>query len=332
MTLPSQNREDLFSLWSTGVDAMRTGNIQLGIDCYTKLTEQDPDEPTNHWTLGMALLAAGDYVRGFEEIEWRWHADLNGNEHDLALQHVPRWRGEDLTGKSIVLFHEWGLGDSIMMLRYLPIVRAMALSTTVVLPKPLHRLLPSMRVVEQVSPDERFDYRCSLYSLPPIFGVLPAPYLSVEVTGPMMAGYNVGIAWSGSKDNARDGVRSVDLRKFLELIRFPPGHNVFSLQTTDLKDAHPLGVKTPALSNFADTAAVIQMMDCVVTVDTASAHIAGAIGHPNAHVLLDYAQDWRWYRGKDWYPTLNMHRQKSIGDWESAFASARKMLAWRTMC
>jgi len=320
-------------LWRKGKEAVALGDTADAVECFRQLVKQEPWEPAHHWSLGMALLSVGDYQRGFAEIEWRWHPYLNANAFDKALfaRGVLRWQGEFLAEKSIVLFHEWGFGDAIMMLRYLPMIRQIAKSVTVVLPTLLCRLAScdGVRVVDEL-PNDHFDFRCPLYSLPPIFGIDSGPYLSPSQTlidwwrfrlsaaNASNDRRKMGIAWSGSKTNQRDAVRSLALDEFLRLLNHND-YDLYSLQATEKDIARRCGVTTFYFDDFADTAALMSLMDCVVTVDTAAAHLAGAIGHPNAVVMLDYAQDWRWYRGDEWYPTLNKCRQPSLGDWAGAF-------------
>lgn len=315
------------SLLDQGREAVLDGSTALAVEHFTRLVETDPQEPAYRWNLGMALLANGDYDRGFEEIEHRWHVSLNGNRHDITLvdHGVPKWAGEDLTGKSVIVFHEWGLGDTIMMLRYLRIVQQRARAVTVVMPKILHGLVSNLGVrLESEVPDNagRFDLRCPMYDFPKYLGLPSRPYLRPLKWLPgRMRGYRVGIAWSGSKTNARDSVRSIDVMQFLKMLNPTNRSDItfHSLQTTDLTEANYRCVLIHNLRDFSDTAALIARMDCVVCVDTASAHLAGALGHMNSHVVIDYACDWRWHRASDWYPTLKVHRQQSVGDWRSAF-------------
>jgi hypothetical protein len=304
------------SLWEQGSLAVTNGDTAEAVACFGRLVESDPEEPAHHWSLGMALLAAGDYERGFEEIEWRWHPLLNGNDFDKQLKDVPRWRGESLVGKSIVLFHEWGLGDAIMMLRYLPGVKLLAGSVVVVLPKPVCGLacVPAFDAV----PDQHFDFKLSLFSLPRVFGIWPEPYIKpdperVDRWRPWIgnAKRKIGIAWSGHKDNARDAARSIELKQFLRLLK-PKRCDLFSVQATDYESAGQNNVRTFEFESFADTAALMSLMDCIVTVDTAAAHLAGAIGHPNVNVMLGYAHDWRWYRSAEWYPKIKTYRQERL--------------------
>jgi hypothetical protein len=137
----------------------------------------------------------------------------------------------------------------------------------------------------------------------------------------------IGIAWSvklGSEAEHPNARREIPLAQFLTLLD-APDCDFYSLQTQQPEEANALGVHAFALDDFADVAALVSLMDVVVSVDTAAVHLAGALGHPNVNVLLPYAATWRWLNGNVWYPRMNLCRQKSPGDWASAFADLKSL-------
>lgn len=312
-------------LWQLGSDAVNAENRELAVQCFRELTTLQPWWPDHHWSLGNALLALGDYANGFAKLEWRWHPRLNGNAFDKELERrgVPRWAGESLAGKSIVFYQEWGLGDTIMMARYALEATKAAHRVAVVANRSLVRLIEQQGMASfDAVPDQRFDFRCPLFSAPNLMGFWPLerPYIKAAgATSRLPPRPRMGIAWSGNRRNCKDAVRSIELGEFLRLLGGVP-HNLISLQKHDNHSADAYGVHVPQVDDFADLAALMMQMDCIVTVDTAAAHLAGAIGHPNATVLLYRPQHWPWYRAKDWYPTLKCATQHEAGDWPSAFA------------
>jgi hypothetical protein len=128
----------------------------------------------------------------------------------------------------------------------------------------------------------------------------------------------VGIAWSSIRDV--NYWRSVPLGEFLGLLPVPPDWSIVSLQTLEQDAARELGVVTPAIQDFADMAAIASLMDEIVSIDTATLHLAGAIGHPNAFGVMPHVMCWRWLNGNPWHPVLKLCPQRTVGDWPSAFA------------
>jgi hypothetical protein len=263
----------------------------------------------------MAFLHAGNYQRGFKEFEYR-HRD-NPVIHRMWRYGVERWNGEP--GR-LALLHDWGLGDTIMMLRYLPLLWANIL--TLFVPTALVSLARQFNceIFDHISEKINFDYYLPIMSLPIFIEDIPsAPYLTVPAESKRFwhqgNGRHLGIAWSGDPKHTRDATRSIALETFLTLL--PKGYTLHSLQTGDQVGALANRVVVHPFEDFAHVAALMANMDMLIMVDTACANLAGAIGHPDAHVLLDYDHDWRWSRAKDWYPTLHVHKQTRRGDWSS---------------
>lgn len=290
-----------------------------------------PKSPHAHWNKAQALLSLGDYVAGFREFEWR--LTLFGDW--LASSGALLWRGENLSGKRVLLCHEYGYGDSLMMLRFVPVLKEQGADITLLLPKALVGLALQfdVQVLHEVPRRfDGFDYLCPMFSVMAGLGVgvgdIPAPpYISANPAKRISKGKrpNIGIAWSGNRTHLRDAHRSIDIDLFLSLFDHR-GSALYSVQASESDEAAKRGVITPAYEDFAASASVMLSLDHVVTVDTAAAHLAGAIGHPSVHLLLSYSHDWRWHNARAWYPSMNLHRQDVPGDWASAFAKVNRCL------
>ena len=281
-----------------------------------------------------ALAATGCLKEAWDHYEFRWlNEPLRSLRHNASR---PAWSGQDLHGKTVMLRVEQGFGDMIQFLRYAPHVRA--LGAKVILPKfsDLARDFPGIDTVFEGAPPP-YDYYVNLLSLPRIFGTdlasIPAdvPYLRVDDAraskwagrmGPSTS-TRVGVVWAGNPAHHRDTERSIALRELaplfvLEDVRW------FSLQkgaAVAAIETLPVGCKLVELGSelmdFSDTAAVISQLDLVVCVDTAVAHLAGALGKP-VWLLVQSDADWRWLRNRDdspWYPTMRLFRQCQSRDW-----------------
>lgn len=304
-----------------------------------------PDLAEAHRNRALLRLLEGDYAEGWPEYEWRWRVP-SGERPSLGL---PRWQGQPLAGRTLLMWGEQGLGDVIQMVRYAPLVQERWGARVVVQCQPrLHPLLAAARGIEGlVAHDTRpegCDFFAPMFSLPEICGTrvatIPAvvPYLFAEpariarwrdaLAGP---DFKVGIAWQGNPGVAGDHFRSVPLEHFARLADCP-GVRLFSLQKGPGREQLPaLGPAVPIVDladsldedggAFADTAAAMRNLDLVVTSDTAIAHLAGALG-VRAWVALQIAPNWRWLLDRDdspWYPTLRLFRQTRAGDWAAVF-------------
>jgi hypothetical protein len=258
----------------------------------------------------------------------------------------PQWRGESLAGKTILLHAEQGFGDSIQFIRYLPMVVAAGATVVLEIPDDLRPLIGRVEgvaaIVRRGDPLPPFDLHCPLMSLPLAFGTrldsipahvpyLHAPPLSLEKWRARLLPADVpriGLVWSGKPTHKNDHNRSIPITRLAPVLR-KPGFQFVSLQK-DYRAADRAELKTypalirldDALSDFADTAAVVAALDLVIAVDTAVAHLAGAMGKP-VWILLPAIGDWRWLRQREdspWYPTARLVRQPRIGDWASVIA------------
>lgn len=297
-----------------------------------------PDNPDAHLNRGLARLIQGNLRQGFEDYEWRWRV-VGGDFKPLPAFSQPRWRGEDLQGKTILLWAEQGLGDTLQFIRYANLVRDRGGRVIVECQPSLQRLLSTLPAIAQViaqgDPRPAFDTYSPLLSLPQVLGTrldtVPAvvPYLHAPIVKPLTApngDLKVGIVWAGNPNHRGDRYRSCPFHHLLPLLQ-TPGVTFYSLQVGRSADltAHPsltihdLGAE---FDDLADTAAAIAALDLVITVDTAVAHLTGALGKP-VWIMLSYAPDWRWLLDRSdspWYPSARLFRQSHAGDWGGVVA------------
>jgi len=307
-----------------GIAHFRQNQFAEAIAAFDAALQINPDDCYARWNRATALLSIGDYARGFVEhdvawrlFNWRGFGPI-GNDID-RVQALPLWRGEE--GVRLLAYHELGFGDAIMAMRYLPELVRRA-KVTLVLDQSLVRLARTFGVeVACKLPDDltAFDYKL------PFFGVMSA-LKQTEDTIPAAPyipsvwfheGGKIGIAWSGRTQTA------FTLERFLQLLDHD-GFELYALQPGPLADdrVEPL----PAGSDFVDVLVRIEEMDHIVSVDTAAIHLAGAMGHPSAHLLLPCLMDWRWWRSTTWYPALKIYRQVSPDDWSTPFARLNERL------
>jgi tetratricopeptide (TPR) repeat protein len=349
--------------YNLGYTLRRAGQVEAAIACYRQAIALSPDMAMAHKNLGHALLLLGDFVPGFQEIEWRWQQP--GWARRPLTQ--PEWDGSDLTGKTILLYAEQGLGDTLQFIRYVPLVKARGGQVIVECQADLMPLLAQLpecdRWVPQESPLPAFDVHAPLMSLPRILGTtvetvpvripyiaagvrrqkaeeikFPSPTSLTSLTSPLPTPHSllpikVGIVWAGNPGHRNDRLRSCGLEAFRPVfevanVRFVSLQKGAAAQQLQDDPECPVADWSDRLETFVDTAAAIAELDLVITVDTAVAHLAGAMGKP-VWVVLMFAADWRWMVGRDdtpWYPTMRLFRQTSPGDWAGVFARVQEEL------
>ncbi|MBF2026439.1 MAG: tetratricopeptide repeat protein [Oscillatoriales cyanobacterium C42_A2020_001] len=325
------------------------GDLQTAVQYYDQATAIDPNFAEAHWNKALTLLLGGDLQRGFEEYEWRRHVNLPSFK-SLRDFPGPRWDGAPLNGQLIYLHAEQGMGDIIQFVRYVPLVVQQGGRVILECHPPLMNLFSNLPGVERLVPygssPPGYHIQAPLLSLPYIFGTsaetVPAtvPYIHPPRSSVCLPASNspsnlkVGIVWSGNPENPYNRTRAVPLDLLLPLVNLP-NTTFYSLQ----KDLQPTDQSLLAaypqihdlrslMPDFVDTAALIQQLDLVISIDTAVTHLAGALGKPT-WLLLPFAPDWRWMLHRDdspWYPTLQIFRQPTAGDWESVLHEVREKI------
>ena len=335
---------------------LHSGRPEDAAAAYDSAVTERPDYAEAHYHRGSALLLRGHFERGWRDFEHRWQVADCG--FDRPVLQAREWRGEKLGGRSIVVYAEQGMGDSMQFARFLPRLAASGARVTFLCHPRLVRLFrpfaAAMEVTAFSDAERRFDFQCALMSLPERFGVglrdLPGsvPYLFAETT--LVAkwrsrignkGFRIGICWQGNPLGKIDRGRSIPLAKYQPLAAVP-GVRLISLQKTHGLDqlAHlPAGMNVETLGvfdegedAFIDTAAIMQGLDLVITSDSAPAHLAGALGCP-IWVAVKRVPDWRWMlEGGDspWYPSMRLFRQPAREDWDSVFAAMAEALGTLT--
>jgi len=317
----------------------------------------DPRSAEAHYSLALVQLLQGDFERGWVEYEWRWQA--RGVRRIKPNFHQPLWDGSDLTGRTILLHAEGGLGDTVQFIRYAALVKQRGARVVVDSQPALVALLGRCSGIDEVIPRGSvlpdFDVHAPLMSLPFIFGTrlatIPAAasYLSVdpelverwraEVAG--LPGLKIGIGWQGSPQHYQDRVRSFPLACYEPLARLA-GVHLISLQKHAGREQIPefaarfpindLGDRLDEASGaYLDTPAAMQSLDLVITPDSSLAHMAGALGVP-VWLALPHVPEWRWLLDRDdspWYPTMRLFRQTRPGDWQGVFQRMAAELADR---
>ena len=310
-----------------------------------------PHDAYAHWNKGLAALYGGDFATGWREYEWRWaKPDFAANKRDYPQ---PHWRGDsDVSGKTILLFSEQGLGDTIEFCRYATLLAERGATVLLDVQAPLVPLLKTLPGVASVFARgdalPAFDLQCPIMSLPLAFktdlATIPArmPYLapSPEKIALWQAKLGakskprIGLAWSGSPTQKNDRNRSTTLERLAPLL----GESKFEFHVLqkDIRDNDratlarfsDLRVHGEALADFDDTAALTSEMDLTVSVCTSILHLAGAMGKP-AWGLLTFSPDWRWLMDREdspWYPGMRLFRQTKVGDWDGVVARVRAAL------
>jgi tetratricopeptide (TPR) repeat protein len=311
---------------------------------------------------GVAHLLAGDLAAGFADYAWRWK--LGGAARSKPRADVRDWEGEALDGKQVLVFGEQGYGDCLQFVRYVPCLKNVAAGVTLLAEPALLRLfrasLPGVDVTDRLPEGDElrggYDVQVAMLCLPRVFATtletIPAetPYLTFDPAAAarwaarlaaLPEGPKVGLCWAGDARRhnpvlaAMDARRSLKLRQLAPLVAAPEARFV-SLQVGEAAaEARepPPGLSlvdwASDLGDFADTAALIAGLDLVITVDTAVAHLAGALGRP-VWILSRHDGCWRWLEGRDdspWYPTARLFRQASPGDWDDVIARLAAALA-----
>jgi tetratricopeptide (TPR) repeat protein len=309
---------------------------------HLKAVQLDAESGVFHWNLGLLLLLKGNLNQGFKEYEWRWknpQSSLAAGKREFI---EPLWLGDQhLKNKTILIYCEQGLGDTIQFSRYVPLFNQLECTVILEVQASLVSLFKNMPGISAIFAKgqklPKFDYQCPIMSLPYAFDttidtIPPIQPIFLEeakitewekILGPKYKP-RIGLAWSGSITHGNDRNRSIDLEQYISYLI--PEFEYISLQKevrevdnevlrkSDIRDF------SEKIHDFSDTAALVSLIDLVITVDTSVAHLAASLDKPTL-ILISHTPDWRWMMNRDnspWYPTVKLYRQQNIGDWQSA--------------
>jgi cytochrome c-type biogenesis protein CcmH/NrfG len=331
-----------------GAALLSLGQFEESIDASRNAIQRKPDLPGAHLNLALAELVLGNLERGWPEYEWRLRCSNVVRPRKIPFR---VWDGSQIDGKKILLYSEQGFGDAIQFIRYVPMVRDLGARVVLECPDALLPLFRGFPGIDQIlavgTPLPICVFQCALASLPGMFKTTlhsipaPIPYLTADANAaeswrkriePSADVLQVGLAWAGRTENRNDRNRSIRLEAFSPLASVN-GVRFHSLQTTRTTNA-PLTLSdwSNSLKDFGETAGMIANLDLVISVDTAVAHLAGAMGKP-VWLLLPFLPDWRWMLDRTdspWYPTMRLFRQKATGDWDDVIRRVTEELAKTT--
>jgi hypothetical protein len=318
------------------------GKLTESMAAYDRALELRPDFAVALFNRSLLRLRTGDLISGLPDYEHRWHL----TKRRAFIQ--PQWHGQPLDGARILLYPEQGLGDTVQFLRYVPLVQAAGGQVVLEVQPQMRRLVAHLPEAAEIicvgEPLPPFDWHCPFMSLPLAFGTtldtIPArvPYLTIPQEADVIrvfpsedSGLRVGLVWAGSPAHLRDRFRSIPLELLKPLFGLE-GVQFYSLQmgpaAEELREAGALAKMidlAPKIEDMADTAALINNLDLIIAVDTAVAHLAGALGKP-VWAMLPLVPDWRWLLDREdspWYPTMRLFRQSTLGDWASVVEAVR---------
>jgi len=334
----SREPESAQALCNLGIALHQSQRHTEALDAFDKARRAAPDSPIVRVNRAMLLLLLGHWEEGWAEYEWRWKLPRRRRP---AV--APIWDGSVVRHRSLILYPELGMGDTIQMLRYLPLVSGRIDRTTgakllLACQQPLTRLISGIPGIELVQPEAEVSplaFEMPLGSLPRLFktrsdSVPPQPKtLFVPESSPaaqrvkLLPKPRVGLVWAGGADHLDDATRSMPLA-FLRSLVGAADCSIISLQKgraenelEEIDFSSSITSLSPLLTDMAETAAVIRELDLVISVDTSVAHLAGTLDKPT-WLLLPYASEWRWLLGVEttaWYPSMKIFRQRRRGDW-----------------
>lgn len=340
------------SAWNNYGNVMREmGHPERAIPFLQQAIILDPNNVTARFNLAVCYLQLGDYAQGWPAYEARWQYEhLAGT---LPKFNVPRWTGQNLTGKTILVVGEQGHGDNIQFSRFLFNLHALGGKVLLQVTDGLIPLFNGSNIISwtgsynDTPPD--FDYWVPIMSIPGVLGItvdnIPQiiGYLGADANlqkqwldrmGPKHR-MRVGLCWSGRRDSWINQHKGMPFDQALDLVKQNLDYEWYNLQADASEDEVEqlvnLGVKIypGSISSFADTAALIMNLDVVLSVDTAVAHLSAALARPTWVMLNQFAVDWRWLLNRDdspWYSSARLFRQPKLGDWQSVVQKVSKFL------
>ena len=358
------NQESAEACNNCGNVLREMGRLDDAIACYDTCLRLNPNWLVAHWNKALIFLLKGNFEVGWSLYEWRWQV----KDFPSVKRHFtqPLWLGEvPLNGKTILLHSEQGLGDSLQFCRYLPLVKASGANTILAVERPLARLLGTLDGVDKLISEgdnlPPFDYHCPLLSLPLACGTkrledIPQniPYLKINPEQNRIWAQKlgkkirprVGLVWAGGirpqaqflSINRRRNIAFALIARlqcdgidFFSLQKGAPDEEQLPLLKTQYWYGDNFHIHTQDLHDYADTAALINQLDLVISVDTSVAHLAGALGKV-VWLLLPANAEWRWLLERTdspWYASLRLFRQQQYGHWEGVIEDVKQaMLSW----
>ncbi len=320
-------------IYNAGIVPFNNNRPDEAIKFFDRVLEKEPEHLNANWNRALAYLQKGDYIKGFKGYEWRLQRD-DVHKHELDK---PVWKGKSLKGKTIFLTAEQGFGDMIQFVRFIPLIAKKAKSVILECQPEMFELMRLVdgvdKVVRMGEPIPDFDMHVPLLSVPHILkttlDTLPdtVPYFNVKpaetkyIPASQHKRLRVGLVWSGK---ATPYDRSCDFEKLLPLMQNTKV-NYYSFQLGGRRDdIKQVGAEAyiydmgGSIRDFHDTARLMQHMDLIISIDSAAAHLAGALGLP-VWVILLHSSDWRWLLNRDdspWYPTMRLFRQTESYSWD----------------
>lgn len=328
--------------YNMGVVYEQQYNIKEALKYYNLAVNKEPNHVYAHWNKSLLLLLNGDYINGFQEYEWRLLRKESVKRNFLK----PRLINQDISNKKIYVYSEQGLGDAIQFIRFLPLLKNKGCYLILEADPQLISLFSHLSFIDLLIPRKNlnepnidYDYHIPLLSLPFLlktdFDSLQADKSYLQSDTKKVGFWHerilsnkikVGIVWAGNRFHQGDKKRSIPLKDFkalsllneIELFSLQKGESSDELSKIDFPVS---GIFSGELNDFSDTAAVIENLDLVITVDTSTAHLAGALGK-ETWLLLPYFPDWRWQLNKNdshWYSSMNLFKQSKPDDWSHVF-------------
>jgi len=330
------NSQNPIAYYNLGLVYRKLFRLDLEVECYKKAIAIDPNYIDANWNLALVQLLNGVFHEGWKYYHWRYkkHADL-----DLRQYSKPLWDGRSLKNKTLFIYHEQGVGDTLQCIRYVKFLSKQGAKIIIESPLDLFKLMAkipeisSLIINDNESPD--FDFFIPMMSIPGVLksdlqtipNNVPYLYTDKKTDNSLIENhklFNIGFVWAGNPKHHNDKNRSVELSLFKHFLALE-GTQFYSLQvgerskdlTLDSAYANVIDLSSE-LKDYEDTASIIHQLDLIITVDTSIAHLAGAMGIP-VWVLLPFIPDWRWLLDRSdspWYPTMRLFRQEKIGEWQ----------------
>lgn len=327
------------------------GRYREALADYARALSFNPDIFMGRANKAMSHLVLGEWQEGWELFEGRMPGNLppEANRFDKAK----RWNGEAAAGKTLIIYNEQGMGDTIQFCRYIRKLKKTGARLIFQVQAPLLALLrqnwPGKSFISAEEALPAYELQCPFMSLPRLFktgpGNVPLASGYLQADNSRAAAWKlivssagakkIGLVWAGNPDHMNDHIRSIRLEQFAPILKLP-GMRFFSLQKGDKAAAQIMALPealrpvdlSPRLNDFTDTAAVLKNLDLLISVDTSVLHLAGALG-AQAAALIQFDPDWRWMVGRDdtpWYRSLKLYRQRCFGDWDEVLGRLAEAL------